>query len=493
MKRSSFLLAAGISLIAMSTASVSLAAPPAPKKAKAVKTVKPKKEKEPPKKTTEDTSAASSDSSAASPASADKAKGADDAKPTQNVAQGTTPGSDVAQGDPAPAQPTPAPAPTDGSSTTPAAGTGTDTTPTPTPTLTLTGPSTTPSDTPATAPTTPPAKPKPRPFAGSALYVTTSMTTATVFRGQQQDPNPTVDSNFWFLPRYAINDAFQLRARAIVSYEYTNSDSTRYRNEPILSDTTVSMFYRKLPEILTIKPMIAVNAALPTSKASRARTLVVSPGATLQLVKQFEHVLGGDIGIISSAIYSHPLYQSRQPEVVDARPDGALQCVGGAGDCNNLSAGGVLNPSDTLAYTFLLEGEWGKWNPAVYYLGSSQWVYTPKDVTAGEIVPGGGNQTVTSGQSAGPPGVRQTHYFSVWLDYNFNSWITGEVGYWHSRTALNENGQRGNIFFDRYQDTRVYLGASIQLDNLVKTLQGGNQGEAGVVRAHNTKKPMWNF
>ena len=47
--------------------------------------------------------------------------------------------------------------------------------------------------------------------------------------------------------------------------------------------------------------------------------------------------------------------------------------------------------------------------------------------------------------------------------------------------------------FNQYGDTRVYLGASIQLDNLVKAIQGGDEGEAGVVRAKNTKQPMWTF
>jgi hypothetical protein len=52
------------------------------------------------------------------------------------------------------------------------------------------------------------------------------MTTGTVFRGQQQDWNPTIESSFWLLPRYALNDAFQLRGRLIVNYEFTDSDST---------------------------------------------------------------------------------------------------------------------------------------------------------------------------------------------------------------------------------------------------------------------------
>jgi hypothetical protein len=338
----------------------------------------------------------------------------------------------------------------------------------------------------------PKKKPKPRPFAGTQLYNQNSMTTGTVFAGQQQDYNPTIDSSLWLLPRYAINDAFQLRGRLIVFYEYTNSDTTTYRNEPTLSDTGLSLFYRKIPEIpgVGIKPMVGVNVALPTSKLSRARTLYFTPGATLQLSKGIEHVLGGELMFLSSVIYSHPIYAQRQPGTVDPRDIQTLRC-GGGGGCGDLLSG-TLNPSDALSYTFLVSGEWGKFSPALYYLGASQWAYTPKDVNESDIVAGGNNTPVTSAQPQGPTSVRQTHYFSAWLDYNFNSWFTGEVGYWNSRSALTEAGTRGNIFWDRYQDTRVYLGMNINIDNLLKMLEGG-ETDAGIVRAHNTKTPMFRF
>jgi len=342
------------------------------------------------------------------------------------------------------------------------------------------------SDTPQTAAPEQAKKPKPRPFAGSNIFFQNSMTTGTVFRGQQQDYNPTVESSLWLLPRYAINDAFQLRARAIVAYEYTNSDGTRYQNEPTISDTTFQLFYRKLPKLLGFQPAVALNAGLPTSKASRARTLVFNPGATVQLARGFEHVLGGELLVLLSSAYSHPVYTSRNPEVVDPRPANSFQCVGGNG-CSDLLSG-TMNPSDTLSYTLLLSQEWGKWNPTVMYLGASQWVYSP--TPARNPVDG---TPVQSPNGFEPTSVRQTHYVSAWLDYNFNSWFTGEVGYWNSISALGGNGQRANLVFDRYQDTRVYLGASIQIDNLVKELQGGDQGEAGVVRAKNTKTPMWTF
>ncbi len=381
-------------------------------------------------------------------------------------------------GDGTPSTGSTAPAPADGTSTQPqpaiSIGTGT-TAPT--------------ADVPATAAPTPASKPAPRPFAGSAAFLQQSMTTGTVFKGQTQDWNPTVESSLFLLPRYAINDAFQLRGRVIVSYEETNADSTTYNHEPQLSDTTLSLFYRKLPKLPgDIQAAAALNVGLPTSKLSRARTMVFSPGATLQLVRGFENILGGEMMLLGSATYTHPIYSSRNPEVVDPRAPGAFTCVGG-NNCSDLLSG-TMNTSDSLSYALLVSMEWGKWNPALYYLGASQWAYTPTDVKNPYAVDGS-----NVGRPAGfePTSVRQTHYFSAWLDYNFNTWLTGEVGFWNATSALNGDSTRANPFWNKYADTRVYLGASFQLDNLVKAIQGGDKGEAGVVRAKNNKTPMWTF
>jgi hypothetical protein len=406
-----------------------------------------------------------------------------DKKPTF-VAQAKGIGNDVAQ--------------TDGSGT--GAGTGSSPTtapsdasppsesPAPQPAVTIgtpTGPTT---DTPQAAAEEGKVKPKTRPFAGTQLYATTSMTTNTVFRGQTQYDDPTVESNLWILPRYNINEAFQLRGRLIVSYELTNSDTTLYRNEPQLSDVGLQLFYKKIPEIATIKPSASLNVGLPTSKVSRARTLIFSPGASFQLSKAFEKVGSGEIDLLGAVTYSHPIYQSRQAEVVDPRAPGAFQCAGGNG-CQDLLSG-TLNPSDSLSYSFLASGQWGKWSPAIYYLGASQWAYTPKEVNESDVVAGAPSTPVQ--HVASPTHVRQTHYFSVWLDYDFNSWLTGEVGYWNAISALDEDSTRANLFFSRYQDTRVYLGLNFNIDNLMKQLEGG-ETEAGIVRAQNTHKPMFAF
>ena len=343
-----------------------------------------------------------------------------------------------------------------------------------------TGPAT---DTPAAPGDDGKPKPKPRAWAGTQLYASTSMSTATVFKGQLQYSNPTVDTFVSFTPRYAFNDAWQLRGRIVFNYEFTNSDSTATRNEPRFGDTLLQLFYRKIPTLPGgINMAAALNAGLPSSSESRARTLIVAPGASVQFLKSIEHVLGGELTLLASSAYSHPLYRSTTPEIRGQAPY-AFQCVGGNSCTDQLS--GVFNPSDTLSYTGLVAGEWGKWSPALFYLGGSQWAYTGKEIA--NPVDG----TPVQSAQGRPTNVRQSSYFAAWLDYNANSWFTAELGYSLFRAALDEDGSRGNPFFGRYQDMRVYLGANLNIDNIMKQLEGGAT-EAGIVRAQN-KRPIGQF
>jgi hypothetical protein len=227
-----------------------------------------------------------------------------------------------------------------------------------------------------------------------------------------------------------------------------------------------------------------LNTAFPTSPESRARTMLFSPGATVQLVKAFEHVLGGEVDLIASGVYTHPFYRKTTPEIRNHAPY-AFQCVGGTSCQDQLS--GTFNVSDSISYALIVTGEWGKWSPALFYRGASQWAYQGSDVK--NPVDG---TTVTAPQGFGPTHLRQSSYFSAWLDYNANSWLTAEVGYSLQRTALGEDGQRGNPFWDRYQDQRVYIGASFNIDNIMKQLEGGAT-EAGIVRAQNKTGPIARF
>ena len=330
------------------------------------------------------------------------------------------------------------------------------------------------------------AKPKPRPFAGSSLFIANSMTTSTVFRGQQLYDDPTVESVFYLTPRYAINDAWQIRARVVLSYEWTNNDENARAHEPTLSDTTFSLYYRKIPSFAGIQPAVGVNLTLPTSKPSRARTLLVSPGVTGQLLKGFEHFLGGELDIIGALTYSHPLYPGageprdhRQRALRVQLP--RRQRLWRSAERHDERVG---HPR-VLVHRL---GRVGEVEPCLRVPRLERLGVSPDG--RGSTPVDGTPITETSGFDR--TNLRQTHYLSVWLDYNLTPWITGEVGYWNSVSGIGPDGQQSNILFDRYQDNRVYLGASFQLDNLVKALQGGEEGAGGVVRAQIRSLPsMW--
>lgn len=485
MKRSTCLSALLVGL-SLTMASAAVAAPPK-RPTKGVKTNKPADAKAKPAPTED---AAQPAAPAPNAPATDAAQPADPNAPAAPSNGGNPPA-------PSKSQNPPTAAPTDPSApTTPAAQpqpAQTDeqapaTTPA-TPAVTLGTTPATASDQPQTAPAEPAAPPAPRKWAGTSIFTSTSTSTATVFKNQQLSSIPAVDSSVYLLPRYLISDAFQLRGRLIFSYNWSNSSETVSKHEPRFSDTTLQLFYRKIPEVATVKPLLAFNAGIPTSPESRARTMVFNPGATLQLTKTLEHVLGGDWLFLHQTSYYHPIYTSTTPQIRNPAPY-AFQCVNGTSCQDQLS--GTFNTSDSLTYAFLVSAEWGKFNPALYYLGGTSWAYTPKDISANDVQPGLGNQPIGSSTTQGSTNLRQIHYFSAWLDYNWNAWFTTEVGYWMQRAALTANGTYGNPFFDQYQDMRVYLGANFSVDNLIKELEGGSAA-GGIVRAKNTKTPMWTF
>jgi hypothetical protein len=400
---------------------------------------------------------------------------APDAQPKTKLVAQANPGGAVSQtADPA-----------DGTGTSAAPGAGPATGQGVQPAVTLgNAPATEPAaDTPAEAEEEPAAPPKPRPWAGTQVYTTTSMSTQTLFRGQQQDWNPTVEQMLWLLPRYRLNKDFQIRARQIINYEYTNSDSTVRRNEPMLADTGLQLWYNGIPALAGIKPMVAATVNLPTSKASQSRTMLAAPGLITQFSKGVEHVLGGELFFLANLIYSHPIYRSNTQEISDPLPY-SVACAGS--NCDNMLSGS-MNPSDTFSYMFLVAGEWGDWSPVLLYFGGSQWAYQPKETRN----PVDGTM-IGSPEGFNPTTVRQTSYFSAFLDYHANTWFTPEVGYWMSRSILDNDGTYGNVFFSRYNDMRVYFGFNVNIDNLMKQLEGGD-ADAGIVRAKNSRTPIMTF
>jgi hypothetical protein len=265
----------------------------------------------------------------------------------------------------------------------------------------------------------------------------------------------------------------------------TNSDTTTYKREPVLDDINVQLHYRGIAALANkhIKLHPFAFAGLPASKESRARTLYIQPGLGIQAAYSNDKMLGGEFTAIASASYSRPLYQYTTAETLNERPYGNACFSGAAGDtsCGN-QLGGAPNVRDQFTWLVIVAQQWGKWSPGVFWRMGHAAPFQFRDLA------GAG---VGSNPQGGSPGFRNSTYFAAWLDYNLTDWITPEVGYQFGRRLLGDSGKYGNPIFDSQQDMRVYLGASIQLDSLYKSVSGAS-GAAGVVRAK-AKTPILTF
>lgn len=311
-------------------------------------------------------------------------------------------------------------------------------------------------------------------LAGSAFYVMTSATLNTLFKGYQPDWNPTVATYGLLLPRFAISKDWQLRGRIGGNFEYTNSDVTTSRNELELIDTTVQLFYRGIPALggkVKLNPFL--STMLPTSKASRARTMYFTPGIGMQAAVPISHFLGGEAIAIGSFTYGRPIYKQTSPTGLDERPY-QFNCTG-ASDCGG-QLSGVMNARDTFATSFIFAATWGKFSPGTLMLMSNQIAYAPANST-GEL---------PNGQA--PSRARASTFFALWLDAEITDWVTPEIGYQQIRNIRNADGGWGNPFFSNKQNQVLYLAANFQLDSILKKI-AGEEGKAGVVRAQNKPAP----
>jgi hypothetical protein len=326
----------------------------------------------------------------------------------------------------------------------------------------------------APVPTAPaPAAPARRPsrWAGSQMSLQLAANGAFFNRSYvlSGDSTSTADMSFTFSPRYTINRQFQLRANWSFLYEFTNSDSTTTNHEPRFSDPTVDLWFRGIPPVGDFAFAVATGLAFPVSPESRANTLIATPRVIAQAAWGIE-AFGGEFSVLTRATYQHPITQYTTPGVRGDRPY-ALTCFGSALTCSDQLRGGT-NVHDQLGWFLLLSQTWGKFSPGLFFSMTHQWA---------SAVPYVGGDAANVG--ARNSHLRQSTYFSGWLDYNPTPYMTLEVGYYMGRSVLDADGTYGNPIYAPYQDWRVYVSANIVLDKFIDAITGASAGGGGVIRA----------
>lgn len=281
-------------------------------------------------------------------------------------------------------------------------------------------------------------------FAGSRVALQVSTSVATLAPDLQLTHNPYVDTSLLLLPRFALDEDWVLSGQLALAVEWTNSDTTDLRNEVELSDLTLGVSWRGLPEVLGVRTALRLDVTLPLAEATRASSMIVAPALSAALSRSFE-VLEGELGLGASVAYRRPFYEYTTPGVDSARPY-APQCFGGSLGCAE-QLSGVANARDVVSWGLEVSGVWGDFAPGVAWRMTHVVPYGFRDVEGVERLEDRAELRVST-------------YFAAWVGYAVMDAVSVELGYLLSRNVLDGDGQLGNPLFDRYQDMRLHLGVS---------------------------------
>lgn len=279
-------------------------------------------------------------------------------------------------------------------------------------------------------------------LAGSAVGFTTAANLQTFATNQQLTHNPAVTSAFVVTPRVNLLKGLALTGRFGFSYDWTNNDFTKTEHEPLLLDTSVGVNYLGLPA-LPWGSRIGLSAGfiLPTSKISQARTMVVTPNASVQMWHVFSGVLGGRLITSASGGYQHAFYRFTTPGVVDDLPY-QRQCFGNDVTCVE-QASGLANISDVLSWTVAAVGQWGMFSPGAAFGLQHQFPHAFDQIPVPDDID--------------PSTIRVASSFNLWTDVFLPAGVTARVGYTFNRDIIAGDGRFGNPFYDRYQDGQLYV------------------------------------
>ncbi|MSP92312.1 MAG: hypothetical protein EXR79_10995 [Myxococcales bacterium] len=288
------------------------------------------------------------------------------------------------------------------------------------------------------------------PFAGTSVALRHSASAVTFAKDAEPTWNPTWVGAVAATLHYALGPHWFGRAGGGVAREITDADWTTARGEWTLTDTTIAFGGRPWhSEALGVDVRLDGQFALPTSKASIARTLRFAPSLGLQVA--WEHG-PFEVGVAARAVA--PLY--RYTTASTATP-WVSACAVDLPGCGRYSHTGVRNPVWRFQNALSLG-----WAP-VDSLALSASAGAVHDVLpplatahtdAGDVVP----------PDPSDPNLRVTALYTVALAWTAAPALTVSLGAETASNALRPDSTPQAPFFNRY--TALYLEMSVRPDKL---------------------------
>jgi hypothetical protein len=319
-----------------------------------------------------------------------------------------------------------------------------------------------------------------------------SATTQTVgFGDDLQSSNPTYDWSFLLLPRYYLVDdevqKYSLRASIGVAREFTNSDTTTDRGETTLTDALLTSVYgRELysdGEWDTVLTLRAPDLSFPTSKvsASIGKNLGVGGGVGLwqtipingSKAKSFQNVM-----VIPSVGYTYTFTDFTEATAVDlnlSRMDlngqsvatNQLSGVAFAQHQMDITITTDLSITDRVSWSNLFG-----WRPT--------WKYDFDAENDDQLCTVVATGCITLDRLDDRTNYVVVTTFSSELAIRVFDEMTIAVGYNNIAGQVGPDGKRRNMFYS--PDARVFLSAIAHIDEIIKSIGGGDSKPSNETR-----------
>lgn len=183
-------------------------------------------------------------------------------------------------------------------------------------------------------------------WAGSSVSMRTASTVLSVARDADLTYNPVVEVSGTFSPVFQVTDFMQLGASLSLARELTNSDYTTRRGETEVSDLNVRASFPGFYTIPVAEIRLSADLplAFPTSKISRARTMVMAVSPGISLSRRFEVLSGLTLRYGLRGTYWWHRWETGRYE--------QSTIPGCTSNCQQFVAMEVLNPTWRIANSF---------------------------------------------------------------------------------------------------------------------------------------------
>lgn len=297
-----------------------------------------------------------------------------------------------------------------------------------------------------------------RPWRGSSLQYSHSMSAISVDKGAELTWNPLYVHGLTIMPQRFFGDSIVARLGFTVEQELTDSDYTKKHREYEWSDVNLDLVWTGWMEPETgIRVSGGLRGIAPISKISRARTLLAGISPSVAVSRRFDVLSGLTVSL--SGRYTQRFYESTTGQY-DGH--GIVGCS--STSCDSLRNTGLRNsPWDISAGPSVVLSVTDDFTLTSSLILARQHLYSLGD---GKVPFDGGEDVVVA--NADGPSTRYANIFTLDASYTILGDFQVSLGANTAAPELAPDSTRYFPLFNRY--TVVYLGLGVDIDSIASKL-----------------------